>query len=84
MAMSSSAAATRSILLGSAMILTPAPITVSTWPAMLRASLRWPHSSRARLLLQSALEAEVTEFLCRNRYERRKLASDARNGSRNG
>jgi putative transposase len=28
----------------------------------------------ARLLLQSALEAEVTEFLCRNRYERRKLA----------
>ena len=38
----------------------------------------------ARLLLQSALEAEVTEFLCRNRYERRKLASDARNGSRNG
>jgi transposase-like protein len=38
----------------------------------------------ARLLLQSALEAEVTEFLCRNRYERRKLAKDARAGSRNG
>jgi putative transposase len=38
----------------------------------------------ARLLLQSALEAEVTEFLCRNRYERRQAASDARAGSRNG
>jgi putative transposase len=38
----------------------------------------------ARLLLQSALEAEVTEFLCRNRYERRALASGARAGSRNG
>lgn len=38
----------------------------------------------ARLLLQSALEAEVTEFLCRNRYERRQLAKDARAGSRNG
>jgi putative transposase len=34
----------------------------------------------ARLLLQSALEAEVTEFLCRNRYERRRLAKDARAG----
>lgn len=38
----------------------------------------------ARLLLQSALEAEVTEFLCRNRYERRAVANDARAGSRNG
>ena len=38
----------------------------------------------ARLLLQCALEAEVTEFLCRNRYERRHLAKDARAGSRNG
>ncbi|MGH2695745.1 MAG: IS256 family transposase [Actinomycetota bacterium] len=38
----------------------------------------------ARLLLQSALEAEVTEFLGRNRYERRKLAKEARAGSRNG
>jgi len=38
----------------------------------------------ARLLLQTALEAEVTEFLCRNRYERRKVAADARAGSRNG
>ncbi len=38
----------------------------------------------ARLLLQTALEAEVTEFLCRNRYERRKTARDARAGSRNG
>jgi putative transposase len=38
----------------------------------------------ARLLLQSALEAEVTEFLCRNRYERRSVATDARAGSRNG
>jgi putative transposase len=38
----------------------------------------------ARLLLQSALEAEVTEFLCRNRYERRQAAGDARAGSRNG
>jgi putative transposase len=38
----------------------------------------------ARLLLQTALEAEVTEFLCRNRYQRRKLAEEARAGSRNG
>jgi transposase-like protein len=38
----------------------------------------------ARLLLQTVLEAEVTEFLCRNRYERRKAAGQARSGSRNG
>lgn len=38
----------------------------------------------ARLLLQSALEAEVTEFLSRNRYERRAATKDARAGSRNG
>ena len=38
----------------------------------------------ARLLLQSALEAEVTEFLGRNRYERRRLARQAKAGSRNG
>lgn len=38
----------------------------------------------ARLLLQSALEAEVTEFLGRNRYERRQVAKEARPGSRNG
>ena len=38
----------------------------------------------ARLLLQTALEAEVTEFLCRNRYERRNKSGDARAGSRNG
>lgn len=38
----------------------------------------------ARLLLQSALEAEVTEFLGRNRYERRAVAKAAKAGSRNG
>ncbi len=38
----------------------------------------------ARLLLQTALEAEVTEFLGRNRYERRRLAKGAKGGSRNG
>lgn len=38
----------------------------------------------ARLLLQTALEAEVTEFLGRNRYERRKLAKQSKGGSRNG
>ena len=38
----------------------------------------------ARLLLQTALEAEVTEFLGRNRYERRRLAKAAKAGSRNG
>ncbi|MGQ0803678.1 MAG: IS256 family transposase, partial [Actinomycetota bacterium] len=38
----------------------------------------------ARLLLQTALEAEVTEFLCRNRYQRRAGAKAARAGSRNG
>ncbi|MGH9268311.1 MAG: IS256 family transposase [Acidimicrobiales bacterium] len=38
----------------------------------------------ARLILQSALEAEVTEFLGRNRYERRHENNAARAGSRNG
>lgn len=38
----------------------------------------------ARLLLQSALEAEVSEFLGRGRYERRKLAKESKAGSRNG
>lgn len=38
----------------------------------------------ARLLLQSALEAEVTEFLGRTRYERRHGAEEERPGSRNG
>ncbi len=38
----------------------------------------------ARLVLQTALETEVTEFLARNRYERRRLAEAARAGSRNG
>jgi transposase-like protein len=38
----------------------------------------------ACLLLQTALEEEVTEFLCRDRYERRTTAEDARDGSRNG
>jgi putative transposase len=38
----------------------------------------------ARLLLQTALEAEVGEFLGRNRYERRQQAKAARAGSRNG
>src|SRR5579875_4040475 len=38
----------------------------------------------ARLLLQTVLEAEVAEFLGRNRYERRHGASNARAGSRNG
>jgi len=38
----------------------------------------------ARLLLQSALEAEITEFLGRNRYERRQRAKQAKAGSRNG
>ncbi len=38
----------------------------------------------ARLILQTALETEVTEFLARNRYERRRLATAARAGHRNG
>jgi putative transposase len=38
----------------------------------------------ARLLLQSALEAEVTEFLGRDRYVRSASAENAREGSRNG
>jgi transposase-like protein len=38
----------------------------------------------ARLLLQTALEAEVTEFLGRDRYARRRDDDDARPGSRNG
>jgi putative transposase len=38
----------------------------------------------ARLLMQAALEAEVTEFPGRGRYARAALAEDARPGSRNG
>ena len=38
----------------------------------------------ARLLLQAALEAEVTEFLGRDRYQRAAACGDARPGSRNG
>jgi transposase-like protein len=38
----------------------------------------------ARLIIQTALEAEVEEFLGRARYERAGLASDVRAGSRNG
>jgi transposase-like protein len=38
----------------------------------------------ARLLLQTALETEVSEFLGRDRYQRRRLAPDARPGLRNG
>lgn len=38
----------------------------------------------ARLLLQTALEAEVTDFLGRARYARSALTADARSGMRNG
>jgi len=38
----------------------------------------------AQLLIQAALEAEVTEFLGRDRYQRAASAEDARPGSRNG
>ena len=38
----------------------------------------------AQLLMQAALEAEVTEFLGRDRYARAALSEDARPGSRNG
>src|SRR5438105_4269145 len=38
----------------------------------------------ARLLLQTALEAEATEFLGRERYARAASCEDAREGSRNG
>ena len=38
----------------------------------------------AQLLMQAALEAEVTEFLGRARYARAALTEDARPGSRNG
>jgi len=38
----------------------------------------------AQLLMQAALEAEVTEFLGRDRYQRAALTGDARPGSRNG
>ena len=38
----------------------------------------------ARLLLQSAMEAEVTAFLGRERYERAASSDDARVGMRNG
>jgi len=38
----------------------------------------------AQLLMQAALEAEVTEFLGRDRYQRVAVCEDARPGSRNG
>jgi putative transposase len=38
----------------------------------------------AQLLVQAALEAEVTEFLGRDRYQRAAAAPDARPGARNG
>ncbi len=38
----------------------------------------------AQLLLQAALEAEVTEYLGRERYQRAAASADARPGSRNG
>ena len=38
----------------------------------------------ARLLLQTAIEAEATEFLGRERYARAASCEDARQGSRNG
>jgi putative transposase len=38
----------------------------------------------AQLLMQAALEAEITEFLGRDRYQRAGACDDARPGSRNG
>ena len=38
----------------------------------------------AQLLMQAALEAEITEFLGRDRYQRAAASGDARPGSRNG
>jgi putative transposase len=38
----------------------------------------------ARLLLQTAIEAEVTAFLGRDRYERAATSEDVRAGMRNG
>jgi putative transposase len=38
----------------------------------------------AQLLMQAALEAEVSEFLGRDRYQRAGTCEDARPGSRNG
>ena len=38
----------------------------------------------AQLLLQAALETEITEFLGRDRYQRAAACEDARPGSRNG
>ena len=46
----------------------------------------WEEVARlgAQLLMQAALEAEVTEFLGRDRYQRAAACEDARPGSRNG
>src|ERR1700758_2624343 len=38
----------------------------------------------AQLLMQAALEAEITEFLGRDRYQRPAACEDVRPGSRNG
>jgi Transposase, Mutator family len=38
----------------------------------------------AQLLMQAALEAEITEFMGRDRYQRAAACDDGRPGSRNG
>ena len=45
---------------------------------------RSPGWARAQLLMQAALEAEITEFLGHDRYQRAVACEDARPGSRNG
>jgi putative transposase len=53
-------------------------------PAPLRYVLEQVARLGARLLLQTAMEAEVTVFLGRDRYARAALTEDARPGMRNG
>jgi hypothetical protein len=67
---------------------------MSCWPALTARPIRWSGSvGWARLILQQALEDEVSEFLGRARYERaidpcespqRLRAADGRDDSRAG
>jgi Transposase, Mutator family len=63
-----------------------APRSTSCSPPIVRCPRswrRWPGLAH-KLLMQAALEAEVTEFLGRDRYQRTAATPDAQPGARNG
>ena len=63
-----------------------AATSTSCSPGQAAARRSWKTSPGcgAQLLMQAALEAEITEFLGRDRYQRAAACEDARPGSRNG